>query len=843
MKVIPSPEEFFGHPMGEDRKLARWDKLTEYYKALDASSTRVKTVELGKTTEGNPLLMVIITSQENHLNLDKIKATGPMLAYGDLSPEEEEELILGGKAVIAMGMSIHATEVGGAQMAPELAYELASGENPEILKILDETVLLLIPCMNPDGNLMVVDWYNEWLGTEYEGCGVPWLYHKYAGHDNNRDLVLMNIPESRHMARVLFREWFPLAYLDYHHYGSFGGRYYIPPFSNPTDPNVDPLLWTEMQLYGSAMIVALEQGGRTGVENYAGFTAEFNSAYTRVCSWHGVTGMLTESASAKLASPKYVHYHQLQGTRGRPEYRAHVNFPHPWMGGWWTLRDIVDQQKISAYAALDMAAKYRETLLRNLGLKRRRAAEKGLCEEPFALIVDPKQHDPLTALKLLEALRRSGVKVHQASAPFTAEGVTYPSGTYVVPFGQIARPYLMSVLRRRHYHDNPWARSVNGDPLDMQDIAGYNLTELMGVKTREAKTPFSYAAAEVDEVKYPEVSLPLSEHGYVIDPRMNDSYRLVNALLREGVEVRRVSEPLQCGVTCLPPGTFIVPEQPGVSAVLQKHAAECHVRVLPAPPSVESVPVEAKSAAVYQRYWGGNMDEGWTRFLLDGYGFPYATVKDAEVMDGLDDYKVLVIPSDPAPVITGEKLEEYFEERYKGRMAMPKFPEQYRSGIGEEGVKKVKEWVENGGTLVLLNEAGDFAVKALKLPVINVLECKPNSEFFCPGSTLRAVIDTTNPLCYGVAPDTKLLHWKSPAYQVKPVEDNENFSVLARYVDENVMESGWLIGEKLICRKAAAIEAKLGKGRVIMYGFWTQFRAQSHASFKFLFNTLLGDQQ
>jgi hypothetical protein len=837
MVEVTSPENFFGYQMGEAKKLARWDELVNYYYKLAQESPRVKTLEMGRSTEDNPLLLVIITSPENHQNLKEIQKVGPTLAYRENLPEEElEELIRRGKAVISMGMSIHASEVGGTQMAPELAYQLASGDDPDTLRILEETVLLLVPCVNPDGNIIVVNWYKEWLGTEYEGCGLPWLYHKYTGHDNNRDLVLMNIPESRHMAQMLFKDWFPLAYIDYHHYGSFGGRYYIPPFANPTDPNVDPILWAEMQLYGSAMLANLEQQGKTGVENYAGFTAEFNSAYTRACTWHGITGMLTESASAKLATPKYIHYHQLNSTRGRPEYRAHVNFPHPWKGGWWTLRDIVEQQKISALAALDMAAKYRELLLRNLRLKAVRAqAEK----TPYALIFHPEQHDPLTAYKLLEALNGTGIKILRAEEDFSAEGIRYKKGTFIVPYTQISRAYLMSTMRRRLYHDNPWARSPEGTPLDLQDIAGYNLTELMGINVKEANNPFKVRSSEVTSLDYPKFTVRKSEQGYIIDCSINDSYKAINSLLKDGYTVNRFIEEVIEDKFWLPPGAFWIPEQEGVKDKIQELSDRFHIPVLPGIEGLEHVELRGKKIAIYQRYWGGNMDEGWTRFLMDEYGFDYTVLKDEEVKDGLDNYETLLIPSDPNAIITGEKLEEYFEERYKGRYTLPKYPPDYRSGLGEEGVEKIREFVENGGTLILLNEAVEFAIKSLDIPVNNVLENKGKEEFFCPGSTLRAEIDLSHPLAYGIADETRLLHWRSPALEIKPVEDNEDYHVIARYHDENILESGWLIGEQHLSRKAAAIEAKMKKGRVVMYGFWTQFRAQTHATFKFLFNALL----
>jgi len=842
---VPSPDEFFGFRMGADRKLARWDRLVEYYRALDEGSDRIRVTELGKTTEGNPFLLAVITSPENFGKLDSIKVVGPTLAYSDDLPEVEvDSIVREGKAVVAMAMSIHASEVGGAQMAPELAYELVTGDTPEILRILDEVVLLLVPCANPDGNMMVVDWYNKYLGTEYEGGPMPWLYHKYVGHDNNRDLPLMNMPETKMLARLLFEEWFPLAYIDFHHYGGYGGRYYIPPFANPTDPDVDPLLWTEQQLYGGAMIMRLEQAGKAGVENYAGFTAEFNAAYTRVCTWHGICGMLTESASAKIATPMYVDFHQLQpARRGRPEYRTHVNFPHPWPGGWWRLRDIVEQQKISAMAALEVAANYREGLLRNLRIKALRGGEKGRTELPYALVFPPHQHDPLTTLRLLDALRKLGVKIHRAEEDFTVQGATYPEGSHIVFLSQITRPYILSTMRDQVYHENPWAKSPEGVPLSLQDIAGYNLAAMMGANVVEAGKPFHVKSKIVDEIRFPDPPVRAgSGHGYVLDGRLNDSFRAVNGLLKRGIGVHRVEEEVADGGTTLPAGAFYISEDEGVAEALSKEAEAHRVEFHPLarPPEFQKQEVRPLRIAVYQRYYGGNIDEGWTRWLLEQYGFEYTTVKDDEVKGGLGDkYDVLILPGDPTPVITGEKLEEYFEKRFKGMMAPPKFPPEYVSGIGEEGVKKLKEFVKNGGTLLLLNEASEFAIDALKLPIINtVKDLKPN-DFHCPGSLLRVEIDGSSPLAYGVD-ECPILFWGGPAFMVKPVENSEDYRIVVRYPEENMLRCGWLIGEKYLSRKAALIDARLGKGRVVLYGFRTHFRCQTHATYKFLFNALLG---
>ena len=842
---IPSPEQFFGFRMGTDRKLARWDKIIDYYRILDERSDKIKVMKLGKSTEGNPFLLAIVSSPENMENLDALKKIGPTLAYSEELPQEDvERLVKEGKAVMAMSMSIHANEVGGAQMAPELVHELITCKSPEIQKILDEVVLLLVPCANPDGNIMVVDWYNEWLDTEYEGVNLPWLYHKYVGHDNNRDLVLLNMVETRMMAKVLFEEWFPVAFIDYHHYGSYGGRYYIPPFVNPTDPNVDPLIWTEQQLYGGAMINRLEQEGCIGVENYAGFTAEFNSTYTRVCGWHGICGMLTESASAKLATPLYIHYHQLQpARRGRPEYRSHVNFPHPWPGGWWRLRNIVDQQKVSALAALELVANYRETFLRNLRMKAERGIEKGETEPPYALVFPPNQWDPLTAGKLFEALKRNGVKIHRAEDGFAVDGVSYPAGSHIVYFNQITRPFLLSLLMDKLYRDNPWARNTEGTPLGLQDLAGYNLAAMMGVDVIEVEKPFDVNKTRVEELEYETEPVTESKHGYILDGRQNDSFKAANSLLKGEIKVYRVVEEATVGGETMPVGAFYIPDKKGAKDALEAQIKEVYLKVysLEAAPGFERREVQPLKVAMYQRYWGGNMDEGWTRWILEQYGFDYSTVKDEEIKGGLEGkYDVLIFPGDPDEVIKGDKIEEYYEKRYKGLITVPKFPPEYRSGIGEEGAEKVKEFVENGGTLLLLNESCGFGMETLKLPMMNTVKDLKPDEFFCPGSLLKAQINPRSPLAYGVEEGTPVLFWDSPAMAVKPHENNQDFEVVVRYQDENILQSGWLIGEKNLGRKAALVDVKMGKGRVVLYGFRSQFRAQTHATFKFLFNALYG---
>lgn len=334
-KKIPSPEEFFGFKMGADRKLARWDKIIEYYKLLDANSDRIEVTELGKSTEGNPFICVVISSAENLANKEKLKEIAAKLADPrGISNEEKKKLVEEGKSVVAFTMSLHATEVAACQMSSELAYELVTCDAPEYQEIREETVLLMFPSFNPDGQIMVIDWYNKYLGTEYEGTSPSGLYHKYVGHDNARDGFQLTQVEGRMFIQKVFREWHAHAYVDFHQMGNTGARYYIPPYIDSINPNMDPVVWREHQLYGAGMAVRLQEVGKMGAESAVGYTGYWIPAFHLIGNFHNCASMITESASIRIASPVYIDPSQLTpARRGRPEYKAQTTFPNPWLGG------------------------------------------------------------------------------------------------------------------------------------------------------------------------------------------------------------------------------------------------------------------------------------------------------------------------------------------------------------------------------------------------------------------------------------------------------------------------------------------------------------------------------
>ncbi len=844
MSNVTSPEEFFGFQLGSDRKIARWDKIIDYFNKLQEESDKIKVIDMGPSTEGHPFLLCIISSAKNLKNLEKIRKINNSLADPEgLSKEEVKKLIKDGKAVICQSMSLHATEIGGTQMAPELTYDLLSRDDAETKRILDNVVFLMVPCFNPDGQIMVTDWYKEWVGTEYEGTGLPWLYHKYVGHDNNRDAFQTNMVESKYMAKVMFQDWTPQHYVDHHHMGSYGPRLYVPPYAEPIHPHADPLIWREHSWYGSHMAYRLEEEGKSGIINGAQFLAWGHLGFHWITIYHNIAGTLTESASARLASPLYIHPSQLTGDRRGtlPTYDPQTNFPNPWPGGWWRLRDIVEQQKISAWAALDMAARNKDRALKNAYLKAKRQTSRGAEGSPAAYIVPCTQHDPLTAAKMVEKLLAQGIKVHVAREEFIIDDVIYSAGSYVVDCAQPKSGLVKTLLGQTIYPDHPWTRARDGSPLRPQDTATDTMFENMGVRVDPAGAYPGDVLEPIEEAAWPEgCVVGTSRKGYALDCRVNDSYTAVNRLLLGGADVSRTGCEVTCGDVCLPQGTFIVKAK---KAELTKVAEDLKLAFYAVDGDVgETAPVKAPRVGMYQRYWGGNIDEGWTRFVLESFEFPYTTLMDEEIKKGdlKKKYDAIILPNDTEAMILGKDLEEYYRKRFGVAMSPPNYPPEYRSGIGDEGVEALTKFVEEGGNLVCFDGACDFAISKLKLKLTNALDGLSSKEFFCPGSTLHACVDPTHPAAYGMPADSLIFFWNSRAFNIVPSGENDKYEVVASYPERDMLESGWLIGEGKLKRKAAMVVARHGEGKVVLIGFRPQHRAQTHGTYKLVFNSLYG---
>jgi hypothetical protein len=473
---IPSPSEHLKMPIGADRTLADYRQIHDYFRMLSAASPRVELSVLGKTTLGDEMIMAVISSEKNIRNQARIKEIARRLADPrGLTDADARGLLKEGRAIVLVTCNIHSTEIASSQMAMEWAHALATAEDEETKRRLDHVVLLLVPSLNPDGQSMVTDYYRKYVGTKYEGGRLPWLYHHYVGHDNNRDWYMLTQAETRAMNRAIYHEWFPQVFVDEHQMGSEGPRMFIPPFADPMDPDVHPLIWREVNLIGANMALRLEQEGKQGLIYGYAFDSYWLGGTRNTGWWKNITGLLLEVASARIATPVYIEPNELRGgSKGLIDYKPTINHPNPWRGGWWRLRDIIDYERIASDALIEIAANYREDLLRNKLTRARAALVTAAPREAYRIPRD--QHDWPTAQHLAWLMNEHNVEVHQAA-----------NGDYWIP---LAQPYAKFVIEMMEPQRYPEVRVQSGsEPLRPYDVSSWTLPLQMGVQAERTTMP------------------------------------------------------------------------------------------------------------------------------------------------------------------------------------------------------------------------------------------------------------------------------------------------------------------------------------------------------------------
>src|SRR5262245_10583187 len=411
--------------MGTDSQVATGESIEQYFDLIGAHSDRVKVVDIGPTTDGHRTIGAIISAPENIRTLDQIRTANQRLADPrTLTREEAHSLIATHKAVLFIGCSIHASEIGASQAANELLYTLATSSEPEIVRVLQDVVVILVPMMNPDGHRRVVSWNQTTKGTQYEGSPLPWLYHRYAGHDINRDAFMMNLAESRNLARFMYTEWHPQVFLSMHQMDSSGPRMFVPPVSDPIDRNYDARIWREAALLGSAMAFELQREGRSGVVSIALYDYYWPGYEDSAPLGHNTVCLLTEVAKAGTGTiPSDPSGDRRHFSVDRPL----INYPDPWRGGPWTPRDVVDYNLSALRGLLRAVALYRQQIVQTFYDLGQHAIELGQGGGPFAFIISPEQHDPLATAKLEALLLQGGIEIHRALEAFRADGRSYPA--------------------------------------------------------------------------------------------------------------------------------------------------------------------------------------------------------------------------------------------------------------------------------------------------------------------------------------------------------------------------------------------------------------------------------
>jgi len=819
-QAIMTPADHLGFTPGDARKLAPWSRIAAYFQLLGARSPRVQTEILGNSTEGRPFLLSIIASEETHARLDHYRDTQAQLADPrGVSAQQIAGFVAEGKTIALVTCTIHATEVGATLMAMDLAHDLATKDDATTRQILDNVILLLVPSLNPDGWDLVEQWYTKTLDTPFEGSAPPQVYQTYTGHDNNRDWFMLTQAENRLAVEKIHNVWHPQIVYDLHQMMQDGPRYFVPPFIDPYDPNVDPILSQEINVLGSTMAQALAAHGKTGVTTNVIFDAFSPSrAYQH---YHGGVRILSEAASCRIATPVTINKEDLKVGRGFDPHAATWNHPNPWPGGEWTLADIVSYNRISVDALLLHAARYRDMWLSNFAALSRRAVER--TEAPIAFVVPAGQRDPVTRAELLQVLQRGGVELTQAKTRFTADGVTYPAGSAVIPMAQPYGAYAKTLLEAQKYPD--LRLYPDGPPKPPYDITAHSLPLQMGVEAIAVATPFKADVTLVSGlVASPKGTVKgTGTAGIIIGAETNASVKLVNALLAEGIEVTRTSGPVRGGGEEFAPGAYAIAATGDALERLRNRCIEQGVRAA----AVERVPTTARrlrqpKVGLYRPWLSNAIDEGWTRFILEEYSFLYDTLRDGDMRQG--DLRgrctCIILPALSAKMIMeGNSSNDY--------------PPEYTGGIGELGAANLRRFVESGGTLIALDAACEVAIKQCYLPVTNVLEGVTAQDFYSPGSMVRILLDPHHPIGYGFERESVALFVNSPAFAA-----HGDAAAVAHYPMSNPLLSGWMLGPEKIQGRAAVVEAPVAQGRVILLGFRAQFRAQARGTYRLLFNSI-----
>ncbi len=825
--AVPTPESVLGFAPGDDYHLASYEDSIKYFHALDASSDRMMMVEAGTTTGGRKVEYAVISSPANLAQWEHHKAVSRRLADSrDLDDTSARALADESKIIVHIDGGLHSSEAMTHQMPLPLAYKLVATQgDKQIDAILDNVILVLWPTLNPDGQSMIADWYRKNLGTPHETSPMPWLYQEYVGHDNNRDGYMLNMQESRVVTRAA-QDYSPAIFYTQHHKAPFPGRIWVPPFADPISGNVSPYMRVWTNLIGSHMLAAFEAEQMPGAMSqqrwdnwYPGYLD-----YTHV--FRHTISFFTETALHEYATPQFYKFEDFP--ESAKALRAEIMYPSPWKGGWWRPADAVRYMMTASMSALDTAARYRTTLQYNRYQSARDTVALYSKEGPHAWMISATQHDPGEAADLVERLLAQQIEVYQTAKPLTLEGQRYAAGSWVVPMDQPFARLVQELFERQRHPGKV------GDP--PHDTTGWTLPLQMGVQVTAVTTALSKAQrAQLSPVKKAGLAAGAvtgTGEVYLLDRKRNASYRAFNTLLKAGGSGGYSADGQHLVVRDVARGQ--------VEAV----ASEASLPISAVDSALTEGVLKAARVGLY-RPWKPSMDEGWTRWLLEQYRYAPMSLYNADLRAGDLDQRVDVLI---LPDVDYDSLLEGFSQappasakaRQGGGRVDP-VPAQYAGGIGEEGVRALREFVAGGGTLVTFNDAASAAIKALELPVTNLLEGVGSDRFSCSGSLLKIELaDVDNQAIKGLPATPTVMFESSPVFAPQA---SFKGTVLARYpTNENPLLSGIIKGESLIQGKAAALEVDYGKGKVYLYGFRPQWRGQSHGTYKFVFNPLYVQQ-
>ena len=860
VSAITPPSAEFGANIGDDYFLATYSQLEAYWKKLAQESDRLRLVDIGRTEEGRPQWMAIVSSPENLQKLDEYKDISRRLALAEgLNDSQARALAARGKAVVWIDGGLHANETLGAQQLIETVYQLVSRSDEETRRFLNDVIVLAVDA-NPDGHELVASWYmREQDPLRRSLSGVPRAYQKYVGHDNNRDFYMSTQAETINMNRILYKEWFPQIVYDHHQTGPAGTVMFAPPFRDPFNYFLDPLIPVSIDLVGAAMHARFAAEGKAGVTMRTGsnYSTWWNGGLRTTAYFHNQIGLLTET----IGDPTPVEI-PFVPDRQLPS----ADLPFPIAPQRWKFRQSIDYSVTANRAVIDAASRNREALLFGVYRMGKNAIDRGNRDSwtvsPRALaaargrgdferqfrdparrdarayILPSDQPDFLTATKFIETLLKTGVTVHRATAAFKAGDKNYPKGSFVVKAAQAFRPHVLDMFEPQDHPDD--IPSPGGPPTPPYDNAGWTLAFQMGVKFDRFLEALEGPFERIDSVTLPEGHVIGSGKavGYFIGHQQNDAFTAVGRLLATGQEVLW---PRDRSIGSAPgnTGAMYIPARSETRAFLEKLAGDLGLAfaAAAAPPAGPAMKLRPVRIALWDRY-GGSSSSGWTRWLLERYGFRfdviYAQAIDAGGLPGR--YDVLILTDDAR-----------LDARGGSNGAPDRVPQEYSHTTGTlttaRSLPRLKQFVEEGGTLIAVGQATSIA-EELGLPVSSALvdgkgdnarPLKPE-QYYIPGSVLRVSVDNTTPLGYGFERQVDVFFDNSPVFRIG--QSAIPATRVAWFSSAAPLRSGWAWGQQYLENGVAVVDAKVGRGRVLLFGPEVNYRAQSHGTFKFLFNAI-----
>ncbi len=894
---VTTPEQFFGHQIGADYVLPNYTKFSEFVRLLDKESDRMTVQSIGKTAEGRDQLMAIITSPENHKNLQKYKDIARRLALAEgLTDDQARALAKEGKAVVWIDGGLHATEVLGAQQLTETIFQLVSRNDEETQRFLRD-VIILAAHANPDGMELVSNWYmRNQDQAQRETNNIPRLYQKYIGHDNNRDFYMSTQPESTNINRQLYHEWFPQIMYNHHQTGPTGTILFAPPFRDPANYVYHPLIVTGLDVVGSAMhnrFVAENKPGAT-MRRGANYSTWWNGGLRTTVYFHNMIGLLTESIG---------HPTPMEVAFVPDRQMASADLPFPIEPQKWHFRQSVEYSITANRAVLDVASRNREIFLYNIYKMGKDSIEKGSKDtwtmyprrlqavkdeiaktakadstdarmvpggltrntvplaqyegltkkpewrDPRGYVLSSAQPDFPTATKFMNTLIKNGVTVHRATAAFSAGGKQYPAGSYVVKTAQAFRPHVLDMFEPQD-HPNDF-QYPGGPPIPPYDNAGWTLAFQMGVQFDRMLESFDGPFEKLSGIQKPtpgKITDTAGAVGYVVSHAANDAFVAMNRLLKANEEAYFVAD--RSYQSSDGRGVMFIPAKATTGAIVKKAADDLGIdfTAVTQRPTGAMYKLTKPRIGLWDRY-GGSMPSGWVRWILEQHEFDYTLVYPQELNAGnlKAKFDVLLFPDGGIP--DPNSREAQFFGGNRGPRAED-LPQEFRGWVGsvtaKETLPQLKRFAEEGGVLVAFGGSAVLG-EQLGLPIgDHLVEMQPNGDerslpqtkYYIPGSLLRMAVDNTNPLAFGMPKQVDVMFDNSPVLHLAPNASLAGVKPVAWFDSKAPLRSGWAWGQHYLDGGTAAVEAPLGKGKVFLFGPEITFRAQPHGTFKFLFNSI-----